>query len=569
MAAVADGGMLWKDSIRQQLRERDASHAHLDGVFAAAASFFQDTLRLQQELKECKTENADLALENRDLRSGGSPVKDGRDSKASQREMGRLEKRVSELSEQLSNKSQELLKVTQEKCVLVQQRSEKAHREVETLEKLMKLQEEAEGKDKHIKRLAAEKAELEKDKASLQADLHRKSIELQTCLDEHMALQMEYSVAENDLREIKAERDELVGRVLLMKQVEADKLNSLNVLADRKKADRIQADMSEILDGPDLGPDLMGGRACTKAEMPSRAVFAFDAHEADIYSCTFDRGGSRVATCGSDKKIKLWGASGAKLLNTLSGHSSGVSCIAFDPADEYLISGGYDKTMLMWDLQTGRWTHKLTGHTDKIYACKFTTDSKRVFSCSQDRTIKSWHARRGVLERSLFPGSTCLDLLLDANDTLTTAHFDKTVKLWDARTGTNPAHSIQTDHAQPITALASHPGGSVILTSSKDHSMKAIDVRTLEIVRTYSHDDCTFGTLGCKMTLSPDARYIVAGSDDGKVFVFNYRTGKMEKSLGGSHRAAVTACSWSPMGDLLMTVGRGKQAVLWACTQAS
>ncbi|KAM5182247.1 protein Atg16l2-like [Mantella aurantiaca] len=71
---------------------------------------------------------------------------------------------------------------------------------------------------------------------------------------------------------------------------------------------------------------------------------------------------------------------------------------------------------------------------------------------------------------------------------------------------------------------------------------------------------------GCDWTkaiFSPDSSYAVAGSSDGTIFIWNTQTGFLERSLHGEHSAAVNAVAWSLSGDHVVSVDRGRKAVLW------
>ncbi|PIO25896.1 hypothetical protein AB205_0154920 [Aquarana catesbeiana] len=63
---------------------------------------------------------------------------------------------------------------------------------------------------------------------------------------------------------------------------------------------------------------------------------------------------------------------------------------------------------------------------------------------------------------------------------------------------------------------------------------------------------------------SPDSSYAMAGSSDGTIFIWNTQTGLLERSLNGEHRAAVNAVAWSLSGDYVVSVDRGRKAVLWS-----
>lgn len=50
--------------------------------------------------------------------------------------------------------------------------------------------------------------------------------------------------------------------------------------------------------------------------MPTELMRSLPAHTGGCFALAFDRGGTRLATCGADKTVKLWDSSGHHI-NTL------------------------------------------------------------------------------------------------------------------------------------------------------------------------------------------------------------------------------------------------------------
>lgn len=75
-----------------------------------------------------------------------------------------------------------------------------------------------------------------------------------------------------------------------------------------------------------------------------------------------------LASCSSDRTIKLWDLTTGICTATLTGHTDRVESIAFcpNPATPYLLaSGSYDETLKIWDIRTGVCVKTLT--LDRLY----------------------------------------------------------------------------------------------------------------------------------------------------------------------------------------------------------
>ena len=62
---------------------------------------------------------------------------------------------------------------------------------------------------------------------------------------------------------------------------------------------------------------------------------------------------------------------------------------------------------------------------------------------------------------------------------------------------------------------------------------------------------------------SPDASTVAVGADDGSVFLYDVKAGKLLRSLDGHIGAPITALAFNPKGNLLATGGRDSTVQLW------
>ncbi|OCT96437.1 hypothetical protein XELAEV_18014115mg [Xenopus laevis] len=103
-----------------------------------------------------------------------------------------------------------------------------------------------------------------------------------------------------------------------------------------------------------------------------------------------------------------------------------------------------------------------------------------------------------------------------------------------------------------------------LLSCSRDDVLSLFDLRTSIVRQVFRADGFKCGCDWTKAILSPDGNYTTAGSADGTIFIWNTRTGLLERSLNGQHKTSVNAVTWSVSGDYVVSVDRGKMAVLWS-----
>lgn len=74
---------------------------------------------------------------------------------------------------------------------------------------------------------------------------------------------------------------------------------------------------------------------------------------------------------------------------------------------------------------------------------------------------------------------------MDADgQTLISGHLDNNIRLWDARTGSG-IKELTGIHSGQITSVSMSPDGTTLLTNSRDNTLKTIDVRMYDIIKSY------------------------------------------------------------------------------------
>ncbi len=77
-------------------------------------------------------------------------------------------------------------------------------------------------------------------------------------------------------------------------------------------------------------------------------------------------------------------------LATLTDHTNWVTDISFSPDGKILASCSSDKTIRLWQMPDCQPLATLTGHTDQVRDIRFSPDGKILASHSIDKTIRLW-----------------------------------------------------------------------------------------------------------------------------------------------------------------------------------
>jgi hypothetical protein len=189
---------------------------------------------------------------------------------------------------------------------------------------------------------------------------------------------------------------------------------------------------------------------------------------------------------------------------------------------------------------------------------KYSPDGSRLATASWDKTVKVWDARSGAELLSLRGHTFMVTSVSYSPDgtRLATASWDQTVKVWDARNGAELL-SLR-GHTHQVTSVTFSPDGSRLASASADNTVKVWDARTGTEVLTLRGQTFRVSTV----SYSPDGTRLASASQDGTVKVWDARSGAELLSLRG-HTGFVNSVSYSPDGTRLASASQDGTVKVW------
>ncbi len=215
--------------------------------------------------------------------------------------------------------------------------------------------------------------------------------------------------------------------------------------------------------------------------------------------------------------------------------------------------------------------YTLSGHTGDVASVAFSPDGQTMVSGSFDKTLKLWNLKTGKLLRTLTGHSDFVRAVAISPDGQTIVsggggtevNTDKTIRLWNLKTG-KLLGTLQ-GHSQGISSLAIAPDGQTLVTASYDKTIKLWNLKTLKRLATLSGHSSWVRSV----VITPDGQTIVSiggsaeNNTDKTIKLWNLKTGKLLHTLSG-HSKEVTAVAIAPDRQTIVSAGSpDKEIKLW------
>ncbi|QIR41002.1 hypothetical protein HCG51_32855 [Tolypothrix sp. PCC 7910] len=113
-------------------------------------------------------------------------------------------------------------------------------------------------------------------------------------------------------------------------------------------------------------------------------------------------------------------------------------------------------------------------------------------------------------------------------------------------------------HSDTVNAVAFTPDGKYVISGSSDNTLKVWNWQTGELLRNLEgHSDSVYA-----IALSADGKYVISASDDKTLKVWNWQTGQQLRNLEG-HTNSVNALALTPDGKYVISASWDNTLKVW------
>lgn len=168
---------------------------------------------------------------------------------------------------------------------------------------------------------------------------------------------------------------------------------------------------------------------------------------------------------------------------TLTGHGGQICCLKSSWDGDKLLSGGADEILRLWDIGSngGKCVRKMVGHSGWVTHAQFWGDNTMI-SASTDRTVAIWDDRSGhtKVTQLFHHHGPVSDLLVGSRSEafVVSASGDGTVATWDLRVLTNSTNAKGKNASKPVLTmehcLSSYTGRTALARGTGMHEKSVI-----------------------------------------------------------------------------------------------
>jgi len=308
--------------------------------------------------------------------------------------------------------------------------------------------------------------------------------------------------------------------------------------------------------GPELPPEAMAGTSTQ--QLPSEVAFHMKGHSGAVLAVRFNAQGSYCLSCGKDRTLRLWNPHKGILIKTYTGHGYDVRDASVSADNSQFASCGGDRQVYLWDVASGRIIRKFAGHDGVTNTVRHSLNNEVLVSGGYDKAVKVWDCRSRNFQavQSMNPFHDSVTTAVVGATDILACSVDGTVRRFDVRMG-----ALYTDELHhPVTSMALSHDGLCVLASCMNSSLMLLDKESGDVLATYHGHKHEAIKLDCALT--PSDEFVLCGSEDGKVYIWDLVDEKVVKTIDVCH-GVVSSLAIHPQMDCLLTASTHGTVTVW------